>query len=637
MDPRCVQRKLRDMDQAVVVDVLCYGVSKVFAVSSPGVVLEPQLHLVACKELKHLPEVLDDGGLRCLSRIVSGRKHQDKVGDGTHKVTVVKHDSAVEELESRLSSVGRDSADQLLSEDGVGLLELTGIFGGTGSSQSKGEQSEVLPKGTFPMLERKSRPMCVEHGRGECRIHHHVRELRPVVSVHIGGSVLIPALDESSIELLKGAEGTGGRLLHGIRKGAAEDAWNDDRGTIGIGAWTGEEEFGGDLRLANLLCCNAVTAGLASDHSSGRKGGSRWPGCRRSTLVLGDEGVVGVRVGTEPRVDIVVAHVVEPGQEVLATSGSGWGRSRGEEHGRPKGSIVVEAVAERGRNVGSWVLEGNSSPPHVGMEHHLSPLGTVGRHLVEPLDEGGDVIDGTKVDGVESVPCRKGEHDREDRHVVVGEGGFGIRDVMGEGEGVFNAFHFSTVSVERRSDDGVRDWRCRHQVVQRGRVVRVGGVEQENLDPLDRLISGDADGDRVEERAAVVTEDNLAIVQVRDEDGAAHDFEGTVFGEEEGLAGDEGDFTDGRREVLDEVHDGTGDLGLVDCRGIRETAGSGELLRLVEVPEERRERSSVGVKVGMVLVWLGEVGDCSNYRSKNNGRIVEKSDFGKIVCCVDIR
>jgi hypothetical protein len=39
----------------------------------------------------------------------------------------------------------------------------------------------------------------------------------------------------------------------------------------------------------------------------------------------------------------------------------------------------------------------------------------------------------------------------------------------------------------------------------------------------------------------------------------------------------------------------------------------------------------------MVLVWLGEVGDCSNYRSKNNGRIVEKSDFGKIVCCVDIR
>ena len=83
-------------------------------------------------------------------------------------------------------------------------------------------------------------------------------------------------------------------------------------------------------------------------------------------MVLGDEGVIGGRIGMEPGIDIVIAHVVEPGQEVLATSRSGWDCSRGEEHGRLKGSVVVEAVAERGRNVGGWVLEGNSSPPHVG-------------------------------------------------------------------------------------------------------------------------------------------------------------------------------------------------------------------------------------------------------------------------------
>ena len=72
-----------------------------------------------------------------------------------------------------------------------------------------------------------------------------------------------------------------------------------------------------------------------------------------------------------------------------------------------------------------------------------------------------------------------------------------------------------------------------------------------------------------------MTEDNLAIIKVGDEDRVAHDFEGAVLGEQESLAGDEGNFPDGWWEVLLKEHDRARDLSLDDGRRISKTAGGG--------------------------------------------------------------
>jgi hypothetical protein len=107
-----------------------------------------------------------------------------------------------------------------------------------------------------------------------------------------------------------------------------------------------------------------------------------------------------------------------------------------------------------------------------------------------------------------------------------------------------------------------------------------------------------------------MTEDNLAIIKVGDEDRVAHDFEGAVLGEQESLAGDEGNFRmAGGRSCIRNVTVRETSVSMMVTESAKRPAaascwGSSRL-------PKRRKRNSVGVKVGIVnngwFSWWGMV------------------------------